>query len=237
MKILKKIAAVLAAGVMAMTALCASAGAESALDAKTALTSGKKTTINFDGKNPMSYKIKVAEKGTIKFNYTIESNDFRFFLYDSDGASIAVDSMSSKSGRVYYEKSSGGYVHAQKVYSTGIGSGTFEYKVKKGTYYLMINTSFYSAGKLKLTATFPSSDSSSDAKIDALTINVKKGAELSFGTLITGSADLSDIKWTTSDKAVATVSSSGTVKAVGKGKATITAKLGSSSVKIVVKVS
>ncbi len=109
--------------------------------------------------------------------------------------------------------------------------------LKKGTYYFSAKNVWYGSGKLKLTAKFPTSDeSSSDAKIDALTLSVKKGTSLSFGTMITGTADLSVIKWTTSDKKVATVSSTGVVKAVAKGSATITAKIGSSSVKIVIKV-
>ncbi|MGN0655353.1 MAG: Ig-like domain-containing protein [Ruminiclostridium sp.] len=236
MKVIKKIIASLLAGVIAVSALCAVAGAESIFDTKTALTSGKKVTISYTTAGPKNYKIKVAKSGTLKINYTVESTDVNFYLYDSEGTSVPAETYSAKSGRLYTNYGDTEVV-AQKNSTSGIGSGEITFKVKKGTYYFSAKNVWYGSGKLKLTATFPTSDeSSSDAKIDALTLSVKKGTSLSFGTMITGTADLSDIKWTTSDKKVATVSEKGVVKAVAKGSATITAKIGSSSVKIIIKV-
>ena len=236
MKIIKKITAAFLAGVMAVTALCAVAGADTIFDTKATLTSGKKTTVKYSkSMEEKNFKFKVSKSGTLKFVYSLEGVNINFYLYDSEGTPVSIASKSVKSGDLYtfYDDTN---VDTKAGYNSGIGSGEFTYKVKKGTYYLK-TVCGWDSGKLKLTATFPTSDEgTSDAKIDALTLSVKKGTKLSFGTMITGTADLSDIKWSTSDKKVATVSSTGTVKAVAKGSATITAKIGSSSVKIIIKV-
>lgn len=235
MKVIRKIIASLLAGVIAVCALCAVAGAESIFDTKSKLESGKKTTISYSKTYEVkTYKFKVSKSGTLKFSYSVDSVNVDFWLYDSEGTPVSITSKSSKSGNLY-AWSENTCIGVRRNEVSGIGTGEFTYKVKKGTYYL--KTEGYSKGKLKLTATYPTDDEgTSDAKIDALTLSVKKGTTLSFGTMITGTADLSDIKWTTSDKKVATVSSAGVVKAVAKGSATITAKIGSSSVKIIIKV-
>lgn len=242
MKIIKKITAALIAGVMAVTALCAVVGAESIFDTKTTLPNGKKITISCNGGNMINdvvknYKFKVSKSGKLSISYTTDSVQYIYIsLYDSDGAALESDTAEAKSGSCRY---SSWNKHTEIWWnsSSKVGTGKITFDLKKGTYYLKVECDDYNKGKFKFTPKYPTSDEgSSDAKIDALTLSVKKGTKLSFGTMITGTADLSDIKWSTSDKKVATVSSTGTVKAVAKGSATITAKIGSSSVKIIIKV-
>ena len=241
MKIIKKITAAFLAGVMAVTALCAVAGAESMLDAKTTLPNGKKITISCDGTNSSVeryYKFKVSQKGNFTIDYSLNCvQEVDIYICDSDGIKIASDKTEAKTGDCSYNDYYGEVSLRSEIYTTKLGAGKVTYFLKKGTYYMMIKCTNFEKGKFKFTPKYPTSEEgASDAKIDALTLSVKKGTKLSFGTMITGTADLSDIKWTTSDKKIATVSSTGTVKAVAKGSATITAKIGSSSVKIVIKV-
>ena len=242
MKIIRKITAAFLAGVMAVTALCAVVGAESILDTKTTLPNGKKITISCKGGDIIqdivkNYKLKITKSGKLSISYTTDGvQEIYISLFDSDGAPIASDTAEAKSGSCRYSS----WNKNTEIWwnsSSKVGTGKITYDLKKGTYYLKVVCDDYNEGKFKFTPKYPTSEEgSSDAKIDALTLSVKKGTKLSFGTMITGTADLSDIKWTTSDKKIATVSSTGTVKAVAKGSATITAKIGSSSVKIVIKV-
>ena len=85
------------------------------------------------------------------------------------------------------------------------------------------------------------SKSSSDATIDtalgkmtALTVTLKKGSTLQLGATVSGKGT---VAWSTSKRSVATVSDKGKVTAKAKGSAVITAKLGSTSYAITVKVS
>lgn len=241
MKTIKKIVAAFLAGVIAATALCAVAGAESMLNAKTTLKNGKKTTISCDGTNSKTeryYKFKITKNGKFTIDYILNCvQSVDIYLCNSDGEYIECEGLESKTGRCDYYAYHGYTRVKSDIYTTKLGSGKLTYNLKKGTYYLMAKCTNFEKGTFKFTAKFPTSDEgTSDAKIDALTLTVKKGTSLSFGTMITGTADPSDIKWTTSDKKVATVSSKGVVKAVAKGTATITAKIGSSSVKIIIKV-
>lgn len=68
-------------------------------------------------------------------------------------------------------------------------------------------------------------------------VTLKKGETYKIGVTRTPITATEKIKYTTSEKSVATVSSSGTIKAKKKGTATITVKAGSKKAKIKVKVS
>ena len=95
-----------------------------------------------------------------------------------------------------------------------------------------------SAGDNKVVYTYkwtkgtPSTDNSS--KINGFIIPMKKGTSIILGTeFISGSGS---VTWSTSDKSIATVTSSGKISAKKKGTAIITAKCGSTTIKIKVKV-
>ena len=116
--------------------------------------------------------------------------------------------------------------------STEIASATYTYDIKKGTYYIRL-ISLGENGKLSVTATFPSSETDSSSKISCITIPMKVGGTMQ---LSTDGGD-KDITWSSSKSSVATVSSSGRVTAKKSGTTVITAKSGSSTAKIQIKVS
>ena len=69
------------------------------------------------------------------------------------------------------------------------------------------------------------------------TIKLKVGEKVTLKATVKPKNSTQKVKWSTSDKKVATVSAKGVVKAVGKGTATITAKSGSKKASVKVKVS
>ncbi|MBR4096036.1 MAG: Ig-like domain-containing protein [Oscillospiraceae bacterium] len=89
--------------------------------------------------------------------------------------------------------------------------------------------------KTSITFTYPQdkSESSDSAKITSFTATLKKGSTLQLGTILSGEGT---VKWSTSKKSVATVTSKGKITAKAKGTAVITAKTGDSSMKITIKV-
>ena len=90
------------------------------------------------------------------------------------------------------------------------------------------------AGNSNVTIRADYPKASTSAKINYLTINLKKGDTLSLGASVSGSGT---VKWSSSKPTVAAVSSSGKVTAKKAGSAIITAKCGSSSQKIKIVVS
>ena len=69
------------------------------------------------------------------------------------------------------------------------------------------------------------------------TIKLKVGEKVTLKATVKPKNSTQKVKWSTSDKKVATVSAKGVVKAIGKGTATITAKSGSKKASVKVKVS
>ena len=118
--------------------------------------------------------------------------------------------------------------------STEIASATYTYDIKKGTYYIrIISLDFYkNKGKLNVTATFPSSETDSSSKISCITIPMKVGDTMQ----LTTDAGSTGITWSSSKSSVAAVSSAGKVTAKKAGTTVITAKSGSSTAKIQIKV-
>lgn len=65
-----------------------------------------------------------------------------------------------------------------------------------------------------------------------LSITMKKGDSLKLGAVVIPEKAASKLKWTSSDKSVASVSAKGTVKAKKAGTATVTASCNGSKIKI-----
>lgn len=85
------------------------------------------------------------------------------------------------------------------------------------------------------TINIPASSTSKSAKISYLSMTLGKGSSVQLGTVLSGSSS-QKVTWTSSKSSVVSVSSSGKISCKKKGTATITAKLGSSKVKIKIKV-
>ena len=237
MKIFRKIAAVLSAAVIAVSA-CASmavtAGADSIYDTAKAISSGKSVSTILPGWGTADYKVTVSGSGTLKFSVESQMYELDLYVYDSDGNKISTIANTDTSGR----SSNIGQTCNEMFWNstTERYKGTVSYSVKSGTYYIRFDrycSSNDGNGKLTFTATYPTG-SSSKAKINYITLNLSKGDTLSLGADITGSGK---VTWKSSKSSVASVSSAGKVTAKSKGSAIITAKVGKTTKKIKIVVS
>lgn len=236
MKIFRKIAAVLSAAVIAVSA-CASmavtAGADSIYDTAKAISSGKSVSTILPAYNDTAdYKVAVSGSGTLKFSIESQMKELYMYVYDSDGNKISTIANTDTSG---YSADIGVKSHYM-VWNNTVEKykGTVSYSVKSGTYYIRFNrTSSSGNGKLTFTATYPTG-SSSKAKINYITLNLSKGDSLSLGADMTGSGT---VTWKSSNSSAVSVTSSGRVTAKGYGSAIITAKVGKTTKKIKIVVS
>jgi len=107
-------------------------------------------------------------------------------------------------------------------------SGTLVYKnVEKGTYYILFNTSEYGYGTCTIKAAYPDGKSSSAEgviKDVTLQIPMKKGDTLKLGAILSPTNAVGTATWTSNKTSVATVSSTGKIKAKAAGTATIPAQ-------------
>ena len=236
MKIFRKIAAVLSAAVIAVSA-CASmavtAGADSIYDTAKAISSGKSVSTILPAYNDTAdYKITVSGSGTLKFSIESQMKELYMYVYDSDGNKISTIANTDTSG---YSADIGVKSHYMVLNNTVEKyKGAVSYSVKSGTYYIRFNrTSSSGNGKLTFTATYPTG-SSSKAKINYITLNLSKGDSLSLGADMTGSGT---VTWKSSNSSAVSVTSSGRVTAKGYGSAIITAKVGKTTKKIKIVVS
>ena len=204
------------------------------------------------------YKFELKSAGDLDLKINIDGADQVFVdLYRQDGNQARPQTAKYTSGKLF---NSGSTVFCRwKDYSKVI-TGTIPYKgLKAGIYYLRFTgvsvesvdpSPYYSktirggeyTGVIKATLSFtPTSSSSSGSssssssskttgKLEYLSVTLKKGSTLSLGAVTTGSSD--GITWSSSKKSVATVNSKGKITAKAAGNAIITAKLGSTSVKI-----
>lgn len=241
MKVFKKIAAILSAAVIAVTAAASMAvtvGADSIASTATAITSGKSvSTILPSYGDTADYKITVKSAGTLKLSIESEMKQACVDVYDSDGNALSTIANTTTSGKC---DSIGTDDHDFWWNSTiEKYKGTVSYSVKAGTYYIRFKRISYGNGKLNFTATYPSgtstssSSSTSNGNLYYFVVYLEKGDKLSFGAVKSSG---SKVTWYSTNKNVATVSGSKLV-AVGKGSAIITAKCGSTSQKIKVVVS
>ncbi len=229
---IKKMTAVLLSVVMLMCCFAVTASAESIADNAKAISSGKSySTKLYKSGETLDYKIKVSKSGELKLNITSQMREVDVYLYDTKGNTIGALDLQAKTGTTTWAWD--GYVYCVWNSTVEKYSGSFKYSVDKGTYYLRLKRSG-SAGseKVSFKATFPSSSSSSstETKADAITVPMKKGATMQLAF----NAD--DVKWTTSDKTIVTVTDSGKITAKKAGTAVITAKSDSGTAKLKIKV-
>lgn len=238
MKIFRKIAAVLTAAVMAVSAFAAvsvTASADSIYDTATAISSGKSvSTILPRNSDTADYKMTVSGNGTLKFNIESHMDELKLQVYDSDGNLLSTTANTTTSGSCSYIGRESHYMYWNSTIEKY--SGTVSYTVKSGTYYARFKrTSSYSGygnGKIIFTATYPTSEST--AKLNYITINMECGDTLSLGADMTGTGE---VTWKSSKPKVAVISETGKVTAKSRGTTVISAKCGKTTKKIKIKVS
>ena len=119
-------------------------------------------------------------------------------------------------------------------------SGTLTYALPSaGTYYVRFGTinSSDSGKDFNFTLKQTLITSAASDATPVMTVNLAKGAKLQFGTLLTNGKPTQAATWASSKADVASVDKSGNVTAKKKGQTTVTAKIGTSVLKFVVKVS
>ncbi len=214
MKLKRILAAALAAATLVLTASTVSA--DSIFDTAKNIDSGKKVTKTLDQGESMDYKITPTEKGTATVKLTAKTNCCEFYVYDADGNEVKFTCDATLGNFNKYNKN----LYWDKTSEVFKGTLSFDVKANK-TYYIKIKQYSYAvSGDWEFTASFkyPSEEQEPTA---LMTLNLKKGDTVQLG------ANGDKASWKTSQKSVATVSESGLVTAVKKGKAVITLKCGS----------
>lgn len=242
MKKFTKILSVLLSAVILVTALCIPAGAASILDTAKAVNSGKKVTFQmklpesiFDSAVYYDYKVTLSKKGTLKITVDSAVQNTYLQVMDKNGKKFEYTDFSVTSGSVSY---SSYYAYAKITWNKSIEKSkvTLKYSsLPKGTYYIRAYTERYNtiSGKTSLSFSYPQEEKKSEGTISYLSAELEEGSSLQLGAVLDGEGT---VKWNSSDKAVASVTSKGKITAKSEGSAVITAKLGSSSVKIKIKV-
>ena len=232
---IKKLAAIMLSMVMLVCVFSVTAGAESIYDTAKAISSGKTYSITVSSWENADYKITASKAGDLKISVTSQNESYNVYVFDSNGNNVKVTDKTATSG----------WAHTYDYETRGNGEwndtverfvGTFTFAIQKGTYYIRMYRGYSGNGKISFSATYPtSSSSSSSAKISYLSASISKGSTLQLGAVLTAESGTS-VTWSSSKTSVATVSSKGKITAKAAGTAIITAKLGSSSVKIKIKV-
>ena len=254
MKRFGKILSVVLAVVMALSSLCVVSSAVVISESKleklengTKVKNGQVISRKSSSSKGKTYKITANKDG--KLYIEIESTASQLFVaacnadgkrYEG-GAEFTIGYSSSKAGgtEITLKPDARKKKIKAKVY----------FNIKKGVNYIEIygnENGKKESGESAIKFIYPASSSNTTkskgeavidsalGRINALTVTLKKGATLQLGATTSGRGA---VKWTTSRRSVATVTDKGKVKAKAKGTAIITAKLGSTSFAITVKVS
>lgn len=238
MKIFRKLAAVLSAAVIAVTA-CASmavtAGADSIFSTAKEIKSGEANVSPvIAGGKCADYKINVSKSGILTVELTAGWYKTDLNVFDSNGNSIGYNDYEVTSGK-FSRYDNDGLIFNWNDTTETLKAKAF-FAVDKGTYYIRAKRDSWGgndgSGKLTFTATYPSA--SSTGKINYITINLARGDSISLGADMTGSGT---VTWKSSKSSVASVSSTGKVMAKSSGTTVISAKCGKTTKKIKIKVS
>lgn len=223
----RKIFAGLLAAVLLVMGFTVTVGAESISDTAKAIKSGTQYMATLDFRDTAAYKVTLNKSGSLKIKVkTTGIKQTELNVYDSAGNLLTPTNYDSTIG--YASGPSYVSTTCQLLWNETVEkfSGTYIYELNKGTYYIKFENITYFAGKLAVTATFPSSDSSKTSPY--LTLTVKKGGTVDLGVAATSDS----VTWSTSKSSVATVNQSGMVTAKKAGSAIIKAKTGGKTLKI-----
>lgn len=220
----KKILAVLISAVTIVCLLPVAVSADSIFDTAKEIESEKKVSKTLGRNETIDRKFTPTKSGTAKIKLNVNARCIDFFVYDEDGSELDYS----------VDVSLGDYLGTKRIFwdsdaESIRGTVSFEVKANK-TYYIRTGRSTNyteGTGKFELSISYPTGEEEPSALMG---VTLKKGDTLQ---LI---ANGSKAKWSSSDKSVASVSGSGLVKAVKKGKAVITVKCGSKSQSIEVTV-
>ena len=225
-------------------AFAVSAGAESIEKTAQVMENGEKYTFSEKdfykvGKyqeHAKDFKITTVENGELKLKMVFKYEWTIVKVLDTKGNEMPAKSVTVDYGENVHADNG---VSAQWDANAEKFSATAVYKLEKGTYYIRVSLAGigdylfqFVEGDFQLSPTFPAPEA---AKISAMSLSLTKGTSVQFGALLSAATDEA-VKWSSSDKTVAAVTSKGKVTAKAAGTAWITAKIGSSTVRIKIKV-
>ncbi len=229
---------------MLIVALCVPVSAADITETAKAIDSGKKVSFTtsfttsftdelFPRPVPKDYKIELSKKGTLKLEVTSAASILFVQVLDSEGSELMKHSeATAKTGRISSNED-GIVLHWNS--SVQKSKAVLKYSLKKGTYYVRLYASQYGSvvGKTSVSFTYPQAEKAKSAEITSFAITLEEGDILQLDAILSSEGD---VTWSSSKKSVASVSDKGKVTAKKKGTAVITAKTGSSSMKITIKV-
>ncbi len=252
MKKFTKILSVLMAAVMAFTVLCVPVYAADEYASAKLVNSGSKVSFTLkatkyrddgsfaDNGIAKIFKVELSKKGTLQLDIISAVSNTIIQVIDEEGAETFKYSEKKITSGQYYSTSGSAFgANGSSLcwdQSLKKSKATLKYELEKGTYYVKVcGTTFTTVeGKTSITFTYPqAAKAEKSTEITSFTVTLKKGSTLQLGTILSGDGT---VTWSTSKKAVATVTTKGKVTAKGAGTAVITAKTGSSSMKITIKV-
>ena len=223
---LRKITAILLSLITAILfILPTTVSADTIFDQAKNIDTNKKVSKTLKPGDALIYKITPTEKGTAKVKISTDGSLTKVYVYDADGNELAVDDDISSGWR-------NGAHDFYNDHDTNAFKGTVSWDVKANkTYYIKIQLYSYAYDNGKYTASFfyPSGEPADDT---FMTATLKKGETLKLGAVVPAGKKSSDIKWSSSNKAAATISADGLVTAIKKGESVITVKCVNKSQKI-----
>ncbi len=242
MKKIKTILALVLSAVLMLTAVTVTSFADQ-YDSAAKITSGKAVSGELEKGDTVLYRLTAKKEGTLSVEYSAGIRWLELRVIDEDGASLTVDTMEQKVGSIIAGGADDVRIDTEWDSNSEKVKVIANFTVKKGTYYIKLwspssyNYGFSGSntdkGSYKLTATYPSKAAADEKEFSYLGITLKKGATMQLEAV---NADAKSTKWTSSKKTVATVSSTGKIKAKKKGTTVITCTSGDVVVKLKVTV-
>lgn len=228
----KKITAVLLSLVMAvttLTALSVTASAASEREEKAvAIILNKKVSVPTN-KSTNYYKFTIKEETDVWLEYTAYTSGLDFEIYNSKNQRYVYNSKDISLGTYNLSYVIKGKWDEEKEKA----QGRLRYTLDPGEYYLEVYRADDSGtGKISFTLNAPVDES---PEIDYISMTVEEGTKITLGAVLTTNSKKS-VKWSSSNKTVASITSKGVLTAKAEGTTTITGKVGDSTVKIKVKV-
>ena len=229
----KKFLSLFLAAAMILSLFTIPASANTTIDTAETVKSGQVINGKFGGYGTSNfYKIDLASDGKLAVtDEAFVAGSAWFTLYDSEDREIKPASYEEISGSVSAGSASrGGYFLR---WNSGLGKSRiiFNYDLKKGTYYFVMNNGEVTNKnkEFKITPKFTSSSSSSDSDSTSsnssnapmFRLTIDEGDRISLGTTFSSG---SNIKWSSNKSSVAQVNSNGRVTGRKAGNAVITAR-------------
>ncbi len=177
------------------------------------------------------YKINCKSEGSLTVKLTCKIRAAYWYLFDEDGAQIALEDINLKTGSASGAQKGDNDIRLVENSVSQKSAAELTYKVKKGTYYVAVqNDNPYGGKDYSFSVDLKENNKK---EFSYLGITLKKGATMQLEAV---NADAKSTKWTSSKKTVATVSSTGKIKAKKKGTTVITCTSGDVVVKLKVTV-